>query len=154
MAHTIRVAALQKRMGGVIPTAEFESLRQKGVDLVCLPEYYFVPSKVRSQIETAALKKAILQRIQLYSNQLVGVVVGGTLIEEEYGRYYNTCPVFDCGKFVGSYRKMFPTPREREKGISSGTSHTVVEVRGIRLGLLICADVLYSASFNKIRELQ
>jgi len=154
MAHKIKVAALQKRMGGNVPLVEFESLRDKGVDIACLPEYYFVTEGIRNQVETATRMMAILQRIKLYSEKLVGVVVGGTLVEEDNGKYYNTCVVFDCGKYIGSYRKMFPTPKERESGISPGDESVVLEVRGIRLGLLICADVLYQASFKKLGDLK
>jgi predicted amidohydrolase len=130
----------------------FDRLSELGVDIVCLPEYFFIPDRVKNQVETFHFKGWILETLEAYSRRLVGVVVGGSLVEKEGRYFYNTCHVFDCGRHVGYYRKVHPTEGEREKGIQPGDSFEVFEVRGIRLGVLICADVLYPSSFEKIAE--
>lgn len=149
MSLVLKIAALQKRIGGVVPRAEFDRLRELGVDIVCLPEYFFVPERIRNQIETASFRTRILEQLEAYSRRLVGVVVGGSLIEREGPFYYNASHIFDSGRYVGVYRKVYPTVREREKGIKPGDRFQVFEVRGIRLGVLICADVLFPESFEQ-----
>ncbi len=152
MSRVLKIAAVQKRVGGVIPPAEFDQLRELGVDIVCLPEYFFIPDLVRNQRDTFHLKERILETLEAYSRRLVGVVVGGSLVEKEGRYFYNTCHLFDCGRHVGYYRKVHPTEGEREKGIQPGDSYEVFEVRGIRLGVLICADVLYPVSFERLAQ--
>lgn len=154
MSRILKVAALQKRMGGVIPTAEFDRLRDLGVDLVCLPEYFFIPDRVRNQVDTAFHRQAILNRLETLSKRLVGVVVGGSLIEREGPHFYNACHIFDCGRHVGVYRKTHPTQNERSAGISPGENHRIFEVRGIRLAVLICADALFLESFQALADLK
>jgi len=154
VSRTLKIAALQKRMGGVIPPAQFDRLRDTGVDLVCLPEYFFIPDRVRNQINTADHRLRYLNLIEAFSRRLVGVVVGGTIVEREGPYYYNACHVYDCGRRLGVYRKTHPTPHEREVGISPGDGFKIFECRGIRLAVLICADVLYPESFEALSELK
>jgi predicted amidohydrolase len=84
----------------------------------------------------------------------VGTVVGGTLVERDGLRYYNACHLFDSGRYAGVYRKMHPTPHERDIGISPGDKYAVFKVRGVRLAVLICADVLFPESFYSVAELE
>lgn len=141
-------------MGSPIPPVELDRLRELGVDLICLPEYFFIPDGIRRQVRTASRRQITLDQIAEMSRRLAGVVVGGTLVEEEAGRYYNTSHIFECGRHVGFYRKVFPTFKEREDGIGSGEKFKVFSVRGIRLGVLICSDVLASESFTSLAEHQ
>lgn len=141
-------------MGGVVQPVELDRLRDAGIDVVCLPEYFFVPSNCRNQIETAHHRQNILNQLESFSRRLVGVVIGGSLIEREGTRYYNACHVFDCGRHVGSYRKIRLTDRERDSDISPGQEPAIFEVRGIRLAVLICADVLLPENFKALSLLK
>lgn len=150
----LKIAALQKRMGGVIPPYQFERLHELGVDLACLPEYFFLPDRIRNQVDTADHRQRHLDAIETFSRRMVGIVVGGSLVEREGPYYYNACHVFDNGRYVGFYRKTHPTQREREVGIFPGSGYAVLEVRGIRLGMLICADVLFSDGYKALADLK
>lgn len=153
MSRRLKVAALQKRSGSVVSPGELDRLKASRVDLICLPEYFFIPDRVRNQIETINHRETILKTLEAYSRRLVGTVVGGTLVEREGPRYYNACHVFDSGRYAGVYRKMYPTSHEIGVGISPGEKYSVFEVRGIRLAVLICADVLFTESFYALAEL-
>jgi predicted amidohydrolase len=73
-------------------------------------------------------------------------------VEEAGGRYFNTCHIYDCGRHIGYYRKQHITSRESAVGLSPGERSTVFEIRGFRLGVLICADVLYPESYENLIE--
>jgi predicted amidohydrolase len=154
MNRTLKIAALQKRMGSFISPSDFGELRRQGVEVACLPEYFFVPNDARRLVEAASQRGEILERLGEYSRELGGLLVGGTLVEEESGRFYNACHVFDDGKHLGVYRKMHLTSPEREAGLTPGEGSQVLRVRDFNLGLLICADVLYLESFRQIATLK
>jgi predicted amidohydrolase len=154
MKQTLKIAALQKRMNSPLPPYEIERLQGLGVDLICLPEYFFIPDSARKQTLTAAYRQSILAKLEATSSKLQGIVVGGTLVEKEGLSYYNTCHVFSEGKHIGAYRKVHPTSGERDNGISPGDGYKVFDIHGIRLGVLICADVLFPDSFAALAELQ
>ncbi len=154
MSRKLKVAALQRRIGSSISSGELDRLKASGVDLICLPEYFFIPDRVRNQVECVGHRATILQTLKAYSEHLVGIVVGGSLIEQEGFRYYNACHVFDSGRYAGVYRKAHPTRHERDLGIFPGDSYTLFEVRGIRLAILICADVLFPEAFLSLSELK
>lgn len=141
-------------MGLPIPPDEFDQLREQGIELVCLPEYFFIPSSIRSQQETLSLRSAILSSLKDYSLRLGGTVVGGSLVEEEDGELFAASHVFDRGRHIGFYRKMHPTDHERRVGIRPGNQPVVLEIRGLRLGLLVCADVLFPESVYALASLQ
>ncbi len=154
MSRILRIAALQKRVGSHIAPAVFERLHEAGVDIVCLPEYFFIPDAVRNQVETADHRQRILTQLEAYSRIFAGVVVGGSLVEKAGASYYNACHVFDCGRHVGYYRKRHLTGREKAVGISPGERPAVFEIRGFRLGILICADVLVRDHFEELAKLR
>jgi predicted amidohydrolase len=81
-------------------------------------------------------------------------LIGGTLTELTPDGYYNTCYVFENGKEVGFYRKVYPTAHEQEAGILKGSEFKMFELRGIRVGVLICADVLFQESFEELSALR
>lgn len=153
MKHKLKITALQKRMGGLIPAYEIDRLIKLGVNLICLPEYFFVPDNIRNQILTASYRQSILDKLEMLSRKINGIVVGGTLVEKEGLLYHNTCHIFNDGKHIGAYHKMHLTSGEKEIGISPGDGYRVFEIHGLRLGILICADVLVPQSFEKLSEL-
>ncbi len=153
MSRTLKVAVLQREMGKPLDPSEFDRLSDAGVKLASLPEYFFLPDGVTDQSQTVEMRESILSLICHYSRRLNGTVVGGTLVEEEAGRFYNSCHIYDRGNHIGYYRKINPMPGEKEKGIAEGESHRVFEIRGLRLGILICADVLSSANFDAMAKL-
>jgi len=154
MSRKLKIAALQKRVGSHISPATFERLHEAGVDIVCLPEYFFISDGVRNQVETAGQRQNILTQLEAYSRSLAGVVVGGSLVEKAGDGYFNTCHIFDSGRQVGYYRKRHLTVREKEVGLSPGERPVVFEIRGFRLGILICADVLVRDYFRELAQLK
>lgn len=150
----LSIALFQKRSDGVFDLDRIAKLIGKGFDFVCLPEYCFVSQNAGSQLDTAKDLEKNLSTLAELSRRLDTVLIGGSVVEEEAGRFYNTSYIFDRGKQVGKYRKVNLYRREAGRGLSTGNRYEVFEVRGIRVGLLICADVLFPESYRKLAELK
>lgn len=149
----ISVAALQYPIGRPIGLEDILHLFRLRPDCICLPEYFAVDPDARSHADGVGLIEENLTLLSRLSRDLDCIVIGGTLAHPVDGGYANICTVFDGGEAVGSYQKMNPVGREEERGIIPGTEPRVFERRGIRIGVLICADALVEESFRAMNRL-
>lgn len=147
----ITVAACQQMLHEPLSDATKQKL--KGMDFVCLPEHYPLAKEIRNLEEAASRFEERREYLLRLSQELNCVVVGGTLTEKTAEGYYNTCYVFDRAEAIGFYRKMHPTEREMTAGVLRGEEFKVFTLRGLRIGVLICADVLNPHSFDALRSL-
>jgi predicted amidohydrolase len=69
------------------------------------------------------------------------------------GGYANLSTVYHRGEIIGEYQKVNPLGPEEARGIIPGKDYRVFDVNGVRIGILICADVLNPHSFVRMREL-
>lgn len=152
---TLRAAVWQLRPGGRIPTGGLARLADRAPGLVVLPEYFWVRPEDSGPAATADHSAEDLARLADLSREIDAVWVGGTLVERDpAGRLFNCCPVFDRGVEVARYRKRRLMPGEAAAGLSAGREAVVATVRGVRLGLLICADVLHHDSYSEMALLR
>ncbi len=149
----IKIALYQKNSNGVFDLQKIEKTIGGRVDFVCLPEYCLIPLAAQSQLDTARDLKKNLETLAELSVRLDTVLIGGSLVEEENGKYYNVSSIFDRGRIAGKYRKVNLYRREAGKGISTGNRYEVFEIGGVRVSLLICADVLFPESYRRLAEL-
>jgi predicted amidohydrolase len=150
----IRVVVCQLPLGRNSLTLN-EKLRilRKGADFVCMPEYFLIPEDSVDYTQLADAYDQNIEYLARLSSDLNTTIIGGTIVLRTSHGMYNTCLVFSRGYRIGSYRKVFPTVREREKGICPGDSFTSWNVDGIRIGVLICADVLHPECFKEMERL-
>ncbi|MEW5702938.1 MAG: carbon-nitrogen hydrolase family protein [Candidatus Zixiibacteriota bacterium] len=149
----ICVAALQYPLGGPITLEDKLHLFRRRPDFVCLPEYFPVRAADRTLREAercAAQRRAELARL---SQELQCVVIGGSMPQATDGGYANTTTIFDRGEVAGSYQKVNPYGREEERGIVPGREYRVFVLGGVRIGVLICADVLSAEAFAAMHRL-
>lgn len=150
----IRVAACQQSLQEELTPDTLQQLGSFSPDFVSLPEHYPLPEDVQNIQQAAALFQQRKQYLRSLSEGLSTVLIGGTLTELTPEGYYNTCYVFDRGNEAGFYRKVYPTIREQEAGVLKGSEFKMFELRGIRVGVLICADVLFEESFQGLSALR
>lgn len=119
-------------------------------DIVCLPEFWVVDESVPDYQRAALHFREYSEYLARLSDELATCLVAGTVAEPDGDRLYNTCLVYDHGKEIGRYRKIHPVEGELRKGINAGHGTVVLEVDSLRIGLLICADVLHPELYDQL----
>ena len=149
-----KIILYQQKPAAGIPEEDLTIMQAEKPHFLCLPEYFFVGDDVKSQTETAGQAGQNKEWLANLSRQLDCVVIGGSMVEEANGKFFNTCFIYSKGEEVGFYRKRNPFGREATFGISPGEKIEVFEIGGVRVGVLICADVLIPGIFKEMRALK
>ena len=149
----IRVGVLQAPPAEGVREDEIARFREGGVQLLALPEYFWIEPDDRDHRHAGRHAAATLERLAELSQGWC--VVGGTFVEPAAnGGWQNTCPVFEDGREVARYRKINLMPGERKNGAVPGASFVTVTVAGgVRLAPVICADVLDAGTFSTVASL-
>lgn len=116
-----------------------EKLAAEGVEFVGFPELSINGYNFSNTMEWLRLTGP---EVQVLAKAAVdkGIYVSAGLAEiDEQGRKWNTQIVIDPkGRIVGKHHKIWLT---KEKGfVEIGTEHNVFEVKGVKMGMIICAD--------------
>ena len=141
----VKVASLQTKVGKKSSESfkSAEKLIEKSVSLgaqiLCLPEYF---SFSLENFEIASYSEETLQFLSDNSKKYDVLIVGNT-IEEIDNRYYNVASLYKDGDLVGKQVKIHPPKGERLLGLSCGRNIEVFETTFGKIGVLVCADVLY-----------
>jgi predicted amidohydrolase len=131
-----------------------ERLITEPPDILALPEYFFVATADENVVASSFRRGKIIEELQKLSSALGCILVGGSIVEQVEKDFYNRSYLLDSGLVIGFYDKIHPYDNEGRGLIKEGIEYKVFDVRGIRIGLLICADVLYRGSFENIRGLR
>ncbi len=150
----LKIALLQDRPGSGIRRPYMDKLIAEPPDILALPEYYFVETGDDSVVASSFRKEEIIEELRRFSSTLGCILVGGSMVEHVNGNLYNRSYLLDSGDIIGFYDKIHPYDNEGRGLIKEGMEYKVFEVRGIRIGILICADVLYRGSFDNLRGLR
>lgn len=121
-------------------------------DFVVLPEYYNVDPDQSDLVHNSARARERFDYCQVLADRFGGTLIAGTAVEAEEGRFYNTSAVYHNGQIIGHYRKLNPTANERRRGITPGKNLALFELDGVRISILICADVLQPENFTRLAE--
>jgi predicted amidohydrolase len=128
---------------------------KKNPALIALPEYFTVPNcmadfKDAKKIseETCAKTLKFLQQV----SQTIGNIylLGGTVLEENGGKYYNTSTLWKNGELLAKYKKISPIKAEVEAGVASGFQPIVVDIEFGKLGMIVCADTFNPEVVTKV----
>lgn len=149
----VSVAALQYPLGGPITLEDQLHLFRRKPDFLCLPEYFPVRPDDHSHRDVSARVEPLQRALAKLSRDLACTVIGGTMPHPIDGGYANMSTVYHKGEIVGQYQKVNPLGREEERGIIPGKEYRVFDVGGVRIGILICADVLNPNSFSEMNRL-
>ena len=150
----LKIALIQDRCGSGIREPYMEVLLEKNPDIIAFPEYYFVNPDEKNIIASSFRHDMILTRLRDWSASLNCAIIGGSIVTESCGKLYNRSYFIDRGEVVGFYDKIHPYKNEGRGLIEKGTEYRVFGYRGLKIGILICADVLYSDSYSNIRGLK
>jgi len=155
MSISIALAQLDLKQG--IPHENLQKVQkvvrktaEQGADLVLLPELWASGFDLERSSEYASvLNEGWFARMrELASENAIGV--GGSLIEEDQGEYFNTFAIYGGdGKFLGSYRKIHLFQKlDEHLHFSGGKRIVVLDSPWGRIGLAICYDLRFPEIFR------
>lgn len=148
----IRVVSYQGNLTGHIPLEDLGTIKGLAPNFLVLPEHFFT-NDAKNFMEVAQKAQECKDYLISISNELKCAVVGGTIIEENTGGFYNVCYLVENGALRGRYAKCCPTEYEQAQGILPGEEMKLFCIYGASIGILICSDVLDENNFNVMGEL-
>jgi predicted amidohydrolase len=153
MPITRKIAIYQGFHGLGVPLDIAEEIKAQQTDLLCLPEYFFVGPDEPSILPSADRHDSHLQYLIDLSGRLGCAITGGTLVVKEDNGYKNRCYFIDRAQIIGYYDKINLYKNEGRRQVLPGKEYKVFAWQGVKVGLLICADVLNRLSFANMKEL-
>lgn len=124
-------------------SAAVRTAAKRGAELIVLPEMW--PTSLVADPSVSLIRESReAERSMTRLSEELGVMVIGSSLEEERGKFFNRCCISDQGKVIGTYRKMHLfSPNAEHRQMSPGKSATIVDTRLGRIGLAICYDIRF-----------
>lgn len=128
-----------------------EVAAEKQASIICYPELFLTgwfPREENKSSFSLALSSlgGTLSRFQQTSDRTRTVLIV-PFFESVNGKYYNSAAVYDCGRLLGTYRKVhlpdLPLYRERFYFSPGDTGLPVFETSRGKIGIQICWDNLF-----------
>ena len=138
-------------------TAIQKAAKQKPA-LIALPEYFTVPNCMADFTNAQKISKETCTKTLRFLKQVskeIGSIylLGGTVLQEDNGKFYNTSTLWRNGELLAKYKKINPIKAEVEAGVAKGEQPLVVDTELGRLGLIVCADTFDPPLVKKVAEL-
>jgi predicted amidohydrolase len=126
--------------------------------LIALPEYFTVPNCMADFTDAKKISQETavktLQLLQELSKQIGDIyLLGGTVLQEDNGKYYNTSTLWRNGRLLTKYKKINPIKAEVEADVAKGNLPLVVDTDLGRLGMIVCADTFDPSLVKRVAEL-
>jgi omega-amidase len=131
---------------------------EKKPAIIALPEYFTVPNcmvdftdapKISHETSTKTLQ--FLQEISKTIGEIY--LLGGTVLQEDNEKYYNTSTLWKNGQLIAKYKKINPIKAEIAAGVAKGTLPLVVETELGKIGMIVCADSFDPDLIRKVANL-
>jgi predicted amidohydrolase len=127
-----------------------EEAADKGAEICCLPElfcYRYFPQERHKKVKPEKIPGYTTDKLCNVAKRLSISLVAGSIYEYSENGKYNTSVIIDKrGIIAGKYRKIHIPQDEcfyEQDYFKSGESYHVVNISGIRVGVLICFDQWY-----------
>jgi predicted amidohydrolase len=117
---------------------------------IALPEYFSVPGCMEDFTSAEEIcTKTHTETIKFLSQVSKEIpeiyLVGGSVLEEDRGKFFNTSTLWKNGSLIGKYKKKNPIAAEIKAGVARGNEPAVFATEFCKVGLLVCADMFDSA---------
>jgi omega-amidase len=138
-------------------TAVHKAAKQKPA-FIALPEYFSVPHNMEHFTSAEKISKETYNETIRFladtSKELSSIyVLGGTVLEEDHGVFYNTSTMWRNGSLIGKYRKRNPISAELKAGVSRGDKPAVFTTDYCKVGMLVCADMFDPLTIKAVVDL-
>jgi predicted amidohydrolase len=125
---------------------------------IALPEYFSVPNNMEKFTSAEKISKETYNKtirfLSRISKEFPNIyILGGTVLEETHGVFYNTSTLWRNGSLIGKYRKRNPISAELKAGVSRGDKPAVLATEHCKVGMLVCADMFNPPTIKAVVEL-
>jgi predicted amidohydrolase len=80
-------------------------------------------------------------------------LLGGTVLQEDGGKFYNTSTLWRNGTLLAKYKKINPIKAEIKAGVAKGEEPLAVDTEIGKIGMLVCADSFDPILIKKVAQL-
>lgn len=127
--------------------------------LIALPEYFAVPGCMADFTNAQKISKETCEQtlrfLQETSKQIGEIfLLGGSVLEEEDGKYFNTSTLWKAGSLLAKYKKINPVQAELRAGVAKGSQPVVVKTEIGKIALLVCADTFDPDLVKQVADLE
>jgi predicted amidohydrolase len=117
---------------------------------IVLPEYFSVPDSMERFTSAEKISQQTYHETISFLSRISkefpnSYIVGGTVLEKEHEKFFNTSTLWKNGVLMGKYRKKNLIAIEIKAGVSIGNEPAVFATALCKVGLLVCADMFDSA---------
>ena len=125
---------------------------------IALPEYFSVPNNMEQFTSAEKISKETYNETVRFlaeiSKEFPSIyILGGTVLEEDHGVFYNTSTLWRNGVLIGKYRKRNPISAELKAGVSRGDKPAVFTTDHCKVGMLVCADMFDPPTIKAVVDL-
>ena len=138
-------------------TAIHKAAAQKPA-FIALPEYFSVPNNMEHFNSAEKISRETYKETMNFlaeiSKELPDIyLLGGTVLEEDGGIFYNSSTLWQNGLLIGKYRKRNPINAELKAGVSRGDKPAVFTTDYCKVGMLVCADMFDPPTIKVVVDL-
>ena len=139
-------------------TTAIRKAAQQKPEFIALPEYFSVPNNMEHFNSAEKISKETYNKTTRFlreiSEELQDIyLLGGTILEEDKGKFYNTSTLWRNGKLLGKYWKRNPINAELKAGVSRGEKPAVFTTDHCKVGMLVCADMFDPPTIKAVVDL-
>jgi len=125
--------------------AAIERAAHQKPSIIALPEYFTVPNCMGDFTDAQKISEKThsetINFLKQESKRIGNIyLLGGSVLEEDNGKYYNTSTLWKNGLLFAKYKKINPISAEIQAGVARGNQPVVVDTEIGKIGLLVCAD--------------
>jgi len=125
---------------------------------IALPEYFSVPNNMEHFISAEKISRETYNETMRFLAEIskefpIIYILGGTVLEEDEGKFYNISTLWRNGALIGKYRKRNPISSELKAGVSRGDKPAVFTTDHCRVGMLVCADMFDPPTIKAVVDL-
>jgi omega-amidase len=126
--------------------------------LIALPEYFTVPNCMAQFSDAPKISQETCNKTLDFLQQISALIgniylLGGSVLQEDAGKFYNTSTLWRNGVMLAKYKKINPIQCEVEAGVSRGCTPMVLDTELGKLGMIVCADTFDPPLVKKVAEL-
>jgi predicted amidohydrolase len=117
---------------------------------IALPEYFSVPDSMEKFTSVEKISQQTYHETINFLSEISkefpnSYIVGGTVLEKDHEKFFNTSTLWKNGVLMGKYRKKNLIAIEIKAGVGTGNKPAVFATDFCKVGLLVCADMFDSA---------